>query len=88
MKLDGLEAHVLYECQILFSVELEPEPFRNSARMKKRVKRGRLLMVAGLFLLLGTTLFRALPSLDWTVSTATVFLAFGLMVIGVLLAHP
>jgi hypothetical protein len=55
--------------------------------MKKRVKRGRLLMVSGLFLLLGCTFFRAIPSFSWTVSTATVFFGFGLMVIGLLLAH-
>ena len=55
--------------------------------MKKRVKRGRWLMASGLFLMLGSTFFRAIPSFSWTASTTAVFFGFGLMVVGLLMAH-
>ncbi|MGD0027796.1 MAG: hypothetical protein ABSC91_02530 [Candidatus Bathyarchaeia archaeon] len=52
--------------------------------MKKRVKQGRSMIVIGMFVILGSTLFRAIPSIDWTLSAAIAFSAFGLVVVGLL----
>ncbi|HXX87430.1 MAG TPA: hypothetical protein VEH86_03170 [Candidatus Acidoferrum sp.] len=55
--------------------------------MKKRVKQGRSMMIIGMFIILGLTLFRAIPSLSWTLSAIIALSAFGLIVAGLLLTQ-
>jgi hypothetical protein len=53
--------------------------------MKKRAKQGRSMIAIGMFVIFGSTLFRAIPTIDWTLSAAIAFSAFGLVVVGLLL---
>jgi len=62
-------------------------PLEKQCRMKKRVKQGRSMMIIGMFIILGLTLFRAIPSLSWTLSAIIALSAFGLIVAGLLLTQ-
>jgi len=61
---------------------------RRTTRMKTRVKRGRLMIIAGIFLLLVTGIFRIQTDITWSwVVTASYLLGLSLILIGLALAY-
>lgn len=42
------------------------------------------MIAIGIMVIFGSTFFRAIPSIDWTLSAAIAFSAFGLVVVGLL----
>jgi hypothetical protein len=55
--------------------------------MKRRSKQGRYMIAIGMSILLGSTFFRVIPDIDWTLTAVLAVSAFGLIVIGLILTR-